>query len=548
MKKKSMLLTAIVVSVTLLLSACGGSTTPQPASNNNATPAASTPKTGGNLVVGIAGDPYNVAPWISNDLNSSLLMDTVLPPLMVTNEKGTKVPYIAKKVEANADAKIWTVTINDGLTWHDGTPFTTDDLAFTAAYVVKNKLGFGGDMYSGVEKTEIVDKTTIKYYLKESQASFMSQVGFWVPIMPKHIYESVTDPMNFKYNGVGYGPYKLKDYKKGEYYTLERVANWPLANSGKGAYLDTITFRIFPDANALALAMKNGEVNVSGSAMPMASQKQLEATPDKFGIKKVNSMGFGYFSFNYKNELLKDFNVRKAIAQTIDRDALVGTAIQGGAIKMETPVSPIYTDLVKSQIKFPAFDIAAAKKTLEDAGYVDKDNDGVRESSSGKKLEFELVYRTTTANIDSIANVFKANVEQAGIKINLKAVDPATYTDRVTKGRTYDINVIDWGVIDDADSSLDTIYKSDASLNFMGFKNDKMDVLLDKAKAEPDFNKRVQIMDEFQKEYINELPSINTWVRINAYGYSKDFEGWDLTPGLYGLMDVKNIVNVYKAK
>jgi len=55
-------------------------------------------------------------------------------------------------------------------------------------------------------------------------------------------------------------------------------------------------------------------------------------------------------------------------------------------------------------------------------------------------------------------------------------------------------------------------------------------------------------MDEFQKEYVNELPAINTWVRVNAYGYSKDFEGWDLTPGLYGVLDAKDIVKVYKAK
>ena len=246
--------------------------------------------------------------------------------------------------------------------------------------------------------------------------------------------------------------------------------------------------------------------------------------------------------------MLKDVNVRKAIAMTIDRDALTKTAIQGGAIKMETPISPVYEDLVKSQIKFPAFDIENAKKTLESAGYTDKDKDGFREASSGKKLEFELIYRTTTANIDSIANVFKANAELAGIKINLKAVDPATYTDRVTKQHNFDINVIDWGVIDDPDSSLNTIYMSTAQLNFMEYKNDKMDGILKAVTKEPDYNKRVELMNDFQKEFVNELPTINTWVRVNAYGYSKDFEGWDLTPGLYGLMASKDLVKVYKAK
>jgi peptide/nickel transport system substrate-binding protein len=548
-RKLKVLMALFVAAAISLTTACAPKPAAQPAAAPSSTPAAaSQPKVGGTLVIGITGDPYNIAPWLSNDLNSTLVMNNTLPTLMVTDSKGNKVPYMVKKSEVSSDAKVFTVTIHDGITWHDGKPFTTDDLAFTAAYLVKYKLGFGSDMYSNVEKTEIVDKTTIKYHLKETQVNFLSQMGFWVPIMPKHIYESVTDPMNFKFNGVGYGPYKLKDYKKGEYYSFERVPNWPLANDGKGAYLENLTFRVYADANALVLAIKNGEVNVSGSSIPVAAQKQLESSPDKFGIKKVNSLGYGYFAFSYKNELLKDVNVRKAIAMTIDRDALTKTAIQGGAIKMDTPVSPVYEDLVKSQIKFPAFDVENAKKTLEAAGYTDKDKDGFREAASGKKLEFELIYRTTTANIDAIANIFKANAEQAGIKINLKAVDPATYTDRVVKQHNFDINVIDWGVIDDPDSSLNTVYLSSAQLNFMEYKNDKMDSLLVAATKEPDYNKRVALMNDFQKEFVNELPTVNTWVRVNAYGYSKDFEGWDLTPGLYGLMASKDLVKVYKAK
>ncbi|MGI1660451.1 MAG: ABC transporter substrate-binding protein [Desulfitobacterium sp.] len=544
-KGKRVVLTAVLVIFAMLMTACGTSST---TGEKTASPTTTAPQVGGNLVVGLTGDPYNLAPWVSNDMNATIIMNLALPNLMDTDDSGKKIPWIMKDYKISDDAKVYTVTIPDNLKWHDGVPFTTEDLAFTAKYLVDKKLGFGGDMYAGVEKTEIVDPTTINYYLKEPQVNFLSQIGFWVPIMPKHIYESVDDPMNFQFNGVGYGPYKLKEYKKGEYYTFERVADWPLANDGKGAYLENITFRVFPDANALILAMKNGEVNVSGSSIPVAAQKQLEASGDQFGVKRINSLGFGYFGFSYKNELLKDFNVRKAIAMTIDRDALVNTAIQGGAVKMETPISPVFTDLVKSDIKFPGFDIEGAKNVLKDAGYADKDNDGVLESPSGKKLEFDLIYRTTTANIDAIANVFKANAETAGFKINLKAVDPATYTDKVVKQHNFDINVIDWGAIDDADSSLGTIYLSDASLNFMDYKNEKIDELIKKSEVEPSYEKRIELMNEFQKEYINELPTINTWVRVNAYGYSKNFEGWDLAPGNFGLLNSKYIVNVYKVK
>ncbi|GAQ24468.1 peptide ABC transporter substrate-binding protein [Tepidanaerobacter syntrophicus] len=544
--KKGKLVSLLVFTIVLaiLVTACGGGQSQPAEKTGGSETEKSEPKVGGDLVVGLAGDPYSIAPWVSNDLNSALIANLIVPPIMVTDDQARKVPYILKDYEVSDDAKVYTVTIHDGLTWHDGTPFTAEDLAFTCEYTREKSLGHGADMFAAVEKVEVIDDTTVKYYLSKPQVNFLSQTGFWINIMPKHIFENVEDPMNFDYDGTGYGPFKLKEYKKGEYYTFERVPNWPLANDGLGAYLETITFRIFPDPNALVLAMKNGEVHVSGSAMPIASQKQLEASPDKFGIMKVNSLGYGYISFNYKNELLADKNVRKAFAMTIDRDALVNTALQGGAIKMETPISPVYKDLVKSNIKFPAFDIEGAKKVLTDAGYT-MNKDGVMEKN-GKKLEFELIYRTTTANVDAMVNIVKANAEKAGFAINLKPVDPATYTDRVVKQRNFDINLIEWGVIDDPDSSLGTIYRSDAALNFMGYKNERIDELLDMSEREISYEKRIEIMNEFQKEFVEELPSINLFVRTNAYGYSKDFEGWDLTPGLYGLLAAKDIVKVYK--
>jgi len=498
---------------------------------------------GGDVIIGITGDPYNLATWISNDLNSSLVMNLALPSMMVTDDAGNKVPYIIKDYKISADAKVYTVTLHT-LNWHDGVPLTAADLAFTGDYVQKYKLSYGADMFSNVDHYEVKDAHTVVYYLKKPQVNFLSQVGFWIDIMPKHIYEKVTEPNTFAFNGVGYGPFKLKSYKKGEYYQLERVPNWPLANNGVGAYVNTVTFRVYPDPNALVLAIKAGEVHASGSALPVAAQKQLTAEPAKFDVSRVTSLGFGYFSFSYRNEFLKDPLVRQAIGHTLDRDAIVVVAKQGGAIKMDTPVSPVFKDLVKSQIKFPAFDLAAANKLLDDAGYK-MGKAGFREKN-GKTLELELIYRTTTANIDAIANIFKANAEKAGVKINLKPVDPATYTDRVVKQHNFDMNVIEWGVIDDADSSLGTIYRSDASLNFMEFKNPAMDALLDQAQTEPDYKKRVALMDKFQAEFVKELPTLNAWVTVNAYGYSKSFAGWDLTPGLYGFLDAKDIVKVYK--
>ena len=100
-------------------------------------------------------------------------------------------------------------------------------------------------------------------------------------------------------------------------------------------------------------------------------------------------------------------------------------------------------------------------------------------------------------------------------------MEPATYTDTVVKGKTFDINYIEWGVIDDVDTSLDAIYHSQCTLNFMQYYNADMDALLESVKLEPDYDVRKATMMQFQELFVKELPTVNVLVRVNAYGYSK---------------------------
>lgn len=504
---------------------------------------------GGELKVGMVGAPYAMNGWISNDLNSALIANILYPSLLVFNENAQKVPFILESYESTEDLKTWTAKIHDGLFWHDGVKFTAEDLAFTAVYCATHDVNFGSDYYANVETAEALDELTVKYTLKEPQVDFMTVMGYWVDIMPKHLIEGVEDFATAEIPTIGFGPFKLDEFSKGEYYKFSRVPNWALANGGLGAYLEGFTIRIYTDPNSLMLAIKSGEVDCGTNALNVAIQQQLESEPDNFGLVKVNSLGYGYFSFNYKNNpLLADQAVRKAVAQTIDRDALVNIAIQGGGVPMNSPISPVYTAMVEGAATFPAFDLEAAKATLEGAGYVDSNNDGVREKD-GKPLAFTLTCRNNTNNIDAIANIFKANCAEVGIDITLSIVEPATYVEIVTKGMTYEMNYIEWGVIDDVDTGLDAVYHSEATLNFMQYKNEAMDAILEGVKTEPDFEVRREMMLEFQKLFVEELPSVNVLVRTNAYGFSKqNFEGWNATPGLYGVCDVKDLVGVHLIK
>lgn len=146
MKKKWTAIVALLLAMTMALTGCGGGggQAQQPAGGDKQ--ASGEPQVGGTLVVGISGDPYNLATWLSNDMNSSLVMNLVMPSLMSIDANGEKQPFIVDSYEVSDDLKDYTVKLHEGLTWHDGVPLTAEDLKFTAEYCVKHKLSYGADM------------------------------------------------------------------------------------------------------------------------------------------------------------------------------------------------------------------------------------------------------------------------------------------------------------------------------------------------------------------------------------------------------------------
>ena len=510
-----------------------------------------TPAQGGDLTIGMVGDPYAVNAWMSNDLNSGLIANLLYPGQVVFNEDAVKTPLMLESYQWDDDTLMSaTVKLREGFFWQDGEPLTGSDLAFTINTCVTKTVNFGSDYYKNVDHAEVLeDGYTVKIYMKQPQVNLLTKASYWVDIMPEHLLKDVEDFTTAEIPEIGYGPFKLENYSKGEYYQFSAVKGWGEPFGLEGPFIDTLTIRIYSDANSAVLALLSGEIEAISSALSVAQQNQVLAGGDAYDVGRVPSLGFGYFGFSYQNELLADNVVRKAIAQCIDRDALINIGIEGGGIRMETPISPVYSTLIEDAATFPVLDVEAAKADLEAAGYTDRDGDGVRENESGAKLAFTLTCRNNTNNVDAIANIFKANCAEIGVDITISIVDPATYTDVVTKQKTFDINYIEWGTIEDCDMGMSSIYRSTATLNFMQYKNDEIDALLDQISTTVDAEERLALTYQFQEKFVEELPVVSVLVRTNAYAYSTaNFAGWSLKPGLYGVCDMQSLLGVYKVQ
>lgn len=496
--------------------------------------------------VGLNSAPVSENIWYQNDLNSATIMNLVCPNPVTMNAEGTKYNYLTESATSNEDCTVWTVTLKEGLTWNDGTPVTAEDLLFTGKYGCEKHIGFFDSYYGLVdyEATKVVDDRTVEFVLTSGNVNFWNGAGYWIPLMRESEWSLVEDPSTYDYSGAGYGPYYITEWVDGEYVLLERNPYFTLANDGAGALVDEVIFRVFTDENAMVLALQNGEIDVCANFLGASSVSQLQTNP-AYQINSVGSLGYAFISFSQTNELLTNNVIRQAIAMCCNRDALVAVAMLGSATPMYTPVSPVYGDFVASDIRQPAFDPAAAAALLEENGFVDANGDGIRESADGAPLSFTITYKSTLTNVDGVMPILKSGMAEAGIELKLQPVDAATFSANVTQGHTYDISYSSWGTIDDVDTTLLTCFGIGQTLNFMEFNSEEQEALLQAMQGETDYAARVDLLNQWQQWFVENLPTCHLFVPNNTYvADTTNFDGWALCPGNSAFMACSNFVNV----
>ena len=499
--------------------------------------------------VGLNSAPVGKNIWYQNDLNSATIVYLCSTPLVAMDENGVKYNYLSESATSNDAGTEWTVKIREELTWNDGTPVTANDLLFTARYGTEHHIGFFDSYYGAVdfEASQVLDEHTVLFKLTSANVNFWQGAGYWIPLMRESEWKDVEDPTTYEYSGDGYGPYYIKEWVDGEYVILERNPYFTLANDGQGALIDQIIFRVYTDENAMVLALQNGEIDVCANFLSNSSVTQLQNNPN-YLISSVPSLGYAFMSFSQSNELLQDINVRKAISMCANRDALVAIAFAGGATAMHTPISPVYSDFVASDIRQPAYDPAGAAELLKSAGYADNDGDGILESASGAPLSFKITYKSTLQNVDGVMSILQAGMKEAGIELVLQPVDAATFSANVTQGHTYDISYSSWGTIDDVDTTLLTCFGIGQTLNFMEFNSEEQEALLTAMQAEPVYEKRVELLNQWQSWFVENLPTCHLLVPNNTYvANTENYEGWGISYGNSAYMEAAHFVNV-KAK
>lgn len=477
-----MSLLLIVAAVT----ACTNNNKNTTPNNANGTNEAAGPKQGGNLIIAVASDPVILNPNYAGDRVSLTINQALFSPLFQVTE-GKKTFYLAKSLELSEDGLTNTLKLREDAKWHDGESITADDVVFTIEKIIdktQNSLlrenFLVGDKPIKVEK---VDEYTVNFILPQVSPAFEATLVQVFPI-PKHIYENETNLEKSDKNNapIGSGPFKFKEYKTGEYVSLDRFDHY----YGGTPYLDGVTFRIAKDTNTANLALRNGEIHVK--YVDPQDVKTIESTSN-FTIYPYQEGRLAYLNFNQISDtnVLNKVDVRKALSYGLDRNELINVAYTSSdyadaAHSFLTPDGLFHTNDVTSY----DYDPAKAKKLLTDAGV------------SNLKLRFIL--QSGNKAQEAVSLYVQQKLGEIGVKVDLQTMDSSAYTQKIISLDTTDYEISLSGYIMGYDpDAYRILFLSNGNSNYSHVKNPEIDSLFLAGASEADTAKREGIYKKLQE-------------------------------------------------
>ena len=488
----------------------------------------------------VTGDEGTLNPYtyISGFPGWNLLM-LQYDSLMQLDADGMPQPWLASSVTVNDDLTEYSVTLVEGVTFHDGQPLTAADVAFSVDYYVNNPEAsrFARD-FSGVADVVVSDDHNLTFVLSRPNAGFDLVALADAPILPSHVWESVPLPSEHQFEGgtnIGSGPYKLVEYVEGQSYRFE--AN-PDYFRGAPAVEELVVIVFADDAGAQA-AIRTGEVDVIFERIPPEQIGLLDAQ-DPLDIVLGPEFTTQMINYDASKRPFDDVAVRQAINLAMNRQDIVDTVYLGAAT-VGSPgwIHPEHRSYNPSIV--PVYDVAAANALLDGAGYGDGDGDGVREFD-GQPMSFEIITNSPDSLRLRIAELTVEMLAAIGIETTVASVETATWEQAVwpgfdvNNGRNYDIAMWGWSAPVQADPLRLPwlVHSSTASgfLNLTGFGNPELDALSEALPVEPNPAARIAILLRMQEIIAEELPFVLLLYPDGAYVYdSSVYSDWEFIAG-----------------
>lgn len=468
------------------------------------------------LKIGIPSDagPLNI--YTGNvDWLTELVYDKLFSPSPYVDEPQ---PWLAESAE-QLDDKTWEVKIRSGIKWHDGEDFTAEDVKFTYEYYrdgPANRHTHHVSEVPQIDEIEIEDDgSTVRFGCAYACPSLAKITFADLPILPEHIWSKVDNPRQYTGLAVGTGPYKLADYQADQHYRFEANNDYFMGEP----LVASLNMPVIKDATAMFNSLRAGEIDASSRTVPAELQASFKKT-DNMKLAKASPLSIVQFGMNYEKSPFNKEEFRRAMSLAIDRQSLIDTILLGqgraGTKGYPHPDSP----WTNPDLSTP-FDLAEAKSIFEELGYKDRNGDGYRETPEGKELSLSVKVSSGEPIYVRTAEMMKDQYKKAGIKLEVKAQDPATFSAAVSE-RDFDTYVSLIGPHGVADPDQFIMSHKSSYLWSKELKYPKMDALISDWMAADTVEERKNISFDMQTLYNEQPTAAAIYYPEEIYAYNAD--------------------------
>jgi peptide/nickel transport system substrate-binding protein len=487
--------------------------------------ATATGKRGGTVHFAVTSDPL-LNPIMTGDVSgvvmTKLLFNGLTRPDRETLEPR---PDLAVSWEATDNGATWTFKLRDGVKWHDGAPFTAEDVKFTFESILDPKVNtVMRGHFKSLKGVDAIDKTTVRFALKEPFSAFPAFMGHLgtvcVGIIPKHALtgQDLNTTAFNKTAPIGTGPFKFKELKAADHVTLVANDDYHFGRP----LLDTFNWKILPDANTQIAQVRTGELTVA--LVSPAQAQSLQNVPD-VKVQNAPRVGFSYVGLNKSRPLFKEVRVRKAMMHALDREAIIKKIYLDQYKLASGPIPPAISWAHDAEVTKYGFDLAKAKALMAEAGWT-PGADGVL-TKEGQRFAFKMTGSRSPVNEQTLA-AYQQAWKALGMETTIELLEFGVFINQRRDSHDYDMMQHGWSLPPDPDqfNYWHSTAITGGGLNAGEYVNPEVDKLLEEGRKSLDQAKRKEAYSKLQKLMADDLPELWLWYSAEIRAVSTKLLGF----------------------
>jgi len=506
----------LALSLTLLAPSCGKKNT------NKAFNGSSGPSYGDAYVASSIGDASYLNPVLASDNSSGQINGLIYSGLVKYDRDIKLIGDLAESWEISGNGIEITFHLRKNVKWHDGVPFTAEDVKFTFDKLTdpKTKTPYSSD-YAIVKELRIPDAYTVKVIYKETFAPALESWG--MGILPKHIFDKGDfneNPANRK--PVGTGPFSFREWKTDEKIVLEPNRDY----YGGKPYIGRYIYRIIPDQSVEFLELRNQSIDEMGLTPDQWRAYEIFSSYNKF---RYPSFSYTYLGFNLLNPLFSDKNVRLAIAHALNKKEIIDGVLLGMGKSATGPFPPA-SWAYDTELRDFEYDPQRSRSILTQLGWK-QENDGYF-YKDGKCFEFTILTNQGNKMRSLSCEIIQMQLKKAGIKANIRVLEWSTFIHQFIDKKNFEAVLLGWGLSRDPDqySIWNSKESREGGYNFISYSNKEVDKLLENGRRTFNIEERQKIYRRIHRLIHDDAPYIFLYYPEALQAVHKRFNGPEVAP------------------